>query len=915
MPFNWGKSFSKNKKQESRDSNGVQSWLLPSGGKGGRPHQSVEAKSRWESASLSRRHSLEMAPETRSSTRLGSSRHSRSTSVSRSTSFTDPGEGQPQPLPLPRFPPTIARANSDRCLPPPDGEFSRQFSSLPLPSPNQLQLRADTVELDGATSGYGSGSTSSVSSLSNADVPDHWAGRGAARLASFMPVTQGEMPNHGHSDNSVPSQMSSTGRQRRKSMTDLSLTSIPIKGSNLVAVSAQRAYDGASGIQPRQFQLQGTLPSSSAPSSSLSSPTRSPKGVSSSEQSPSSGVGISRSSQRSSELGMVSLGQLSAQGSCHNSSTGDSTSQMFWQKGKSSPEPSPLPSPKAKTLGLQARRTQVGIVSPLYHRPSGFDLDSATHWLEDSRAAGHPLPLPPIPRSASSPYGSPSIPSSPTSRQVLGSARAETSMSSSTRWQKGKLLGCGTFGNVFKGFSDSGTFCAMKEVLISDDPRSKESIRQLGQEIHMLSQLRHPNIVQHFGSETLEDRLYIYLEYVSGGSIHKLLQEYGQFKEPVIRSYTRQILQGLAYLHSVNKVHRDIKGANILVDTNGQVKLADFGMAKHINAYSVPLSFKGSPYWMAPEVIRNKNGYNCPVDIWSLGCTLIEMATAKPPWSQFEGVAAMFKIGNTLEIPCIPESLSKDGKEFVRLCLRRNPAERPTAAELLEHAFVKNALYTLRPEETIDHLESIMPTTPGIHSLVSEREISSNYEFGCSGRLQYQTSEQSNWGHSRPVSSALSPSSSPRIQSLLALKVNGGFSPSPISTPLITSGASTPRAAAYGNSPFNAPCGNGNLSCSPTENHIASLLPGTFTSASGLLGPYVESKSELHWALPPSYTLDDSSRNGSYRSTHGDILGMALDRAPWEVEDQFQIHDGYLEQFCSQQELLSVQYRNFHGAA
>ncbi|XP_058089760.1 mitogen-activated protein kinase kinase kinase 3-like isoform X4 [Magnolia sinica] len=102
------------------------------------------------------------------------------------------------------------------------------------------------------------------------------------------------------------------------------------------------------------------------------------------------------------------------------------------------------------------------------------------------------------------------------------------------------------------------------------------------------------------------------------------------------------------------------------------------------------LSFKGSPYWMAPEVIMNFSGYNLAVDIWSLGCTIIEMATSKPPWSQYEGVAAIFKIGNSKDIPDIPDHLSEEGKSFLRLCLQRDPSARPTAAQLLEHPFVRD---------------------------------------------------------------------------------------------------------------------------------------------------------------------------------------------------------------------------------
>ncbi|KAK8572255.1 hypothetical protein V6N13_047866 [Hibiscus sabdariffa] len=278
----------------------------------------------------------------------------------------------------------------------------------------------------------------------------------------------------------------------------------------------------------------------------------------------------------------------------------------------------------------------------------------------------HPLPLPP-----SSTNGPPKKPPS--------------------KWKKGKLLGRGTFGHVYAGFnSENGTMCAVKEVkVITDDQTSKECLKQLNQEISLLSELSHPNIVQYYGSELGSDKLSVYLEYVSGGSIHKLLGEYGSFKEPVIQSYTRQILSGLAYLHGGNTVHRDIKGANILVDPNGGIKLADFGMAKHISCSSM-LSFKGSPYWMAPEVIMNTNGYSLAVDIWSLGCTVLEMATSKPPWSQYEGVAAIFKIANSKGFPEIPNNLSKDAQTFIKLCLQRDPTARPTALQLLQHPFIQD---------------------------------------------------------------------------------------------------------------------------------------------------------------------------------------------------------------------------------
>ena len=317
--------------------------------------------------------------------------------------------------------------------------------------------------------------------------------------------------------------------------------------------------------------------------------------------------------------------------------------------------------------------------SPLHQRI--LSLDSPTGKQEDGKSECHPLPLPP---------GSPTSPSTLSTPRANGSL--ENNASNLSKWKKGKLLGRGTFGHVYLGFnSESGQMCAIKEVrVVSDDPTSKECLRQLNQEINLLNQLSHPNIVQYYGSELGEETLSVYLEYVSGGSIHKLLQEYGSFKEPVIQNYTRKIVSGLAYLHARNTVHRDIKGANILVDPNGEIKLADFGMAKLINSAASVLSFKGSPYWMAPEVVMNTNGYGLPVDIWSLGCTILEMATSKPPWNQYEGVAAIFKIGNSKDMPEIPEHLSDDAKSFIKLCLNRDPLARPTAQMLLDHPFIRD---------------------------------------------------------------------------------------------------------------------------------------------------------------------------------------------------------------------------------
>ncbi|CDP04692.1 unnamed protein product [Coffea canephora] len=396
--------------------------------------------------------------------------------------------------------------------------------------------------------------------------------------------------------------------------------------------------------------------------------------VSSNDQSHGGGVG-----------GVVGLGSGLGSASLSGSSVSSSASsddhsnldhgQMAFFRGQGDGKLSQLPSPGP------ASRGGTTTTSPLHPRLSGLSLDSPTGRLEDGRGECHRLPLPP---------GSPTSPSALPMPRTSGVT--ECSSNNLSKWKKGRLLGRGTFGHVYVGFnSENGQMCAIKEVrVVADDQSSKECLKQLNQEIMLLSQLSHPNIVQYIGSELGEETLSVYLEYVSGGSIHKLLQEYGPFREPVIQNYVRQILSGLAYLHGRNTVHRDIKGANILVDPNGDVKLADFGMAKHITSASSMLSFKGSPYWMAPEVVMNINGYSLAVDIWSLGCTVLEMATSKPPWSQYEGVAAIFKIGNSKDMPEIPDHLSNDAKSFIRSCLQREPSQRPTAVQLLEHPFVRD---------------------------------------------------------------------------------------------------------------------------------------------------------------------------------------------------------------------------------
>ncbi|XP_070037472.1 mitogen-activated protein kinase kinase kinase 1-like isoform X2 [Nicotiana tomentosiformis] len=261
-----------------------------------------------------------------------------------------------------------------------------------------------------------------------------------------------------------------------------------------------------------------------------------------------------------------------------------------------------------------------------------------------------------------------------------------------TYWDKVDLLGRGSFGSVYKGISDDGFFFAVKEVsLLDQGDGGRQSLYQLEQEIELLSQFEHENIVRYYGTDKDDSKLYIFLELVTQGSLLSLYQKY-HLRDSQVSVYTRQILHGLKYLHDRNVVHRDIKCANILVDANGSVKLADFGLAKATKLNDAK-SCKGTALWMAPEVVNRKNqGYGQAADIWSLGCTVLEMLTRQFPYSHLENqMQALFRIGKG-EPPPVPNTLSIDARNFINQCLQVDPSARPTASQLLEHPFVKRTL-------------------------------------------------------------------------------------------------------------------------------------------------------------------------------------------------------------------------------
>ncbi|KAK6135236.1 hypothetical protein DH2020_031008 [Rehmannia glutinosa] len=442
---------------------------------------------------------------------------------------------------------------------------------------------------------------------------------------------------------------------------------------------------------------------------------------------------------------------------------------------------------------VSPRMTSPAQSSRVHTRTGGGHSVSLTNWPDDAKHQTHPLPLPPEAFLNSRPN---SAATSPTA-SLLSPERAENLKSPVTQWKRGRLIGRGAFGNVYVGFhSEKGEMCAMKEVkLSSDDANSKQGARMFEIEVTILSSLKHPNVVQYYGSETVGDYLYIYLEYVSGGSIYTIMQQYGKLGESAIRSYAQQILSGLAYIHSKSIVHRDIKGANILVDPTGRVKLSNFGIEKHIVGQSSLLM--DSPYWMAPEVLLNPNVRNKAIDIWSLGCTIIEMATSKPPWSQYEGIAAMFKIGNSKERPAIPDHLSDEGKDFVMLCLQRNPLHRPTAAQLLEHPFVKSSSPLAKQKVRVSTFKgyptvTIASTPEGIDHARRLHHLDLGGLASHSSRASKSNFHPSDIYTPRNISTPVSPVGSPLLHPRSPQHLNRHISPPPKANTRVSSSSSTP---------------------------------------------------------------------------------------------------------------------------
>ncbi|XP_066458470.1 mitogen-activated protein kinase kinase kinase 1 isoform X2 [Eleutherodactylus coqui] len=283
-----------------------------------------------------------------------------------------------------------------------------------------------------------------------------------------------------------------------------------------------------------------------------------------------------------------------------------------------------------------------------------------------------------------------------TPETLPGHTKVKNHYREEVEWLKGQQIGLGAFSSCYQAQDvGTGTLMAVKQVTYvrNTSTEQEEVVEALREEIRMMSHLCHPNIIRMLGATCEKNNYNLFVEWMAGGSVAHLLSKYGAFKESVIINYTEQLLRGLSYLHENQIIHRDIKGANLLIDSTGQrLRIADFGAAarlasKGTGAGEFQGQLLGTIAFMAPEVLRGQQ-YGRSCDVWSVGCSIIEMSCAKPPWNaekHSNHLALIFKIASATTAPTIPAHLSPGLRDVTLRCLELQPQDRPPSRELLKH--------------------------------------------------------------------------------------------------------------------------------------------------------------------------------------------------------------------------------------
>ncbi|KAI9278141.1 kinase-like domain-containing protein [Umbelopsis sp. AD052] len=331
---------------------------------------------------------------------------------------------------------------------------------------------------------------------------------------------------------------------------------------------------------------------------------------------------------------------------------------------RSSPPPLPplriMPSKSSPT----SRTTVLEVESKISHRKS-----------RESMAGKSPRDLAPSPKSYQEPKR----------EKVVLYDDADNIIS---QYQLGNCIGKGQFGVVYRALDiDTGHLYAIKRIKIEQQDEEDQEIMQ---EVELLKSMDHPNVVRYIGCVRSEKYLDVILEFVESGSLLSTLKSFGTFSENLVAAYTVKILLGLSYLHAKDVVHCDLKAANILTTKTGNVKLTDFGVSLNLNLKQVDKGEPvGTPNWMAPEII-DLQGACVKSDIWSLGCTIVEMYTGKPPYSDLISMSALYRIVED-DMPPLPDDISNPMHDFLVCCFQKDPRSRPSAVELLRHEWLANA--------------------------------------------------------------------------------------------------------------------------------------------------------------------------------------------------------------------------------